>query len=218
MPLLQVLGGANGSGKTTWYQLAVRQRNINPDLPFINLDLIVSQELGEYTPENLAKAEGIARDRMRDLLENKRDFMIESNLSKSSDYDWIDRMRKYGYDTNLFFLGTKNVEINKARVRERVLEGGHDVADPVIEQRYSMGLTYLKSKILDFTVASLIDVSESNAQKMAELNLGSVTFKHSNCPTWVQSCLDLAERLEEKMKRITKLIDPNAGSSRRKRL
>jgi predicted ABC-type ATPase len=218
MPLLHLLGGANGSGKTTWYQLGLQRQNISPDLPFINLDMIVSHELGEYTPENLAKAEGIARDRMRDLLQNKHDFMIESNLSKSSDYDWIDRMRKNGYDTNLFFLGTKNVEINKVRVRGRVLDGGHDVADPVIEQRYRMGLTYLKSKILDFTVATLIDVSENEPQIMAKLNLGQVSFKHPSCPTWVQSCIDLAERLEEKMKRITKLIDPNSGNSRGKRL
>ena len=198
MPVLHVLGGANGAGKTTWYQLGLKQQNISPDLPFINLDMIVSQELGDYTSENLAKAEGIARDRMRKLLEDKSDFMIESNLSKSSDYDWIERMRKNGYDTVLFFLGTKNVEINKIRVSGRVLEGGHDVADPVIEQRYRMGLSYLKSKVLDFTVATLIDVSESEPQKMAELKLGSVSFKHPNCLPWVQSSLDLAERLAEK--------------------
>jgi predicted ABC-type ATPase len=200
MPVLHVLGGANGAGKTTWYQLGLEQQNISADLPFINLDLIVSQELGEYTPENLAKAEGIARDRMRRLLEDKGDFMIESNLSKSSDYDWIDRMRRNGYDTVLFFLGTKNVEINKIRVRGRVLEGGHDVADPVIEQRYRMGLSYLKSKVLEFTAATLIDVSESEPQKMAELNLGRISFKHPDCLPWVESCLELAERLAEKRK------------------
>ncbi|HET6256076.1 MAG TPA: hypothetical protein VFE32_18510 [Puia sp.] len=210
MPFLHVLGGANGAGKTTWYQLALQQQDISSDLRFINLDMIVTQELGEYTPENLAKAEGIARDRMRNLLQDKCDFMIESNLSKSSDYDWIERMRKYGYDTILFFLGTKNVEINKIRVRARVLEGGHDVADSVIEQRYRMGLTYLKSKVLDFTVATLIDVSESEPQKMAELNHGRISFKHSGCLPWVQSSLDLAERLEEKQRKAARRIDPNS--------
>lgn len=209
MPVLHVLGGANGAGKTSWYQLGLQEKDTSPNLPFINLDIIVSQELGDYTSENLAKAEGIARDRMRKLLEDKSDFMIESNLSKTTDYDWIDRMRNNGYDTILYFLGTKNVEINKARVRGRVLEGGHDVADPVIEQRYRMGLSYLKSKILDFTIATLIDVSENEPQIMAKLKYGQVSFKHPNCPPWVQSSLDLAERLAEKLK-ATGQIGPNS--------
>src|ERR1700722_2151283 len=160
MPSLYILGGANGVGKTTWYQLGVENKSINPELPFINIDLIVLRELGGYTAENLARAEQIARERMKVLLQERKDFMIESNLSKSADYDWIALMRKNGYETVLFFLGTNDVEINKNRVRARVLEGGHAVADPIIEQRYQMGLSYLKARVLDFSNATLFDVSE----------------------------------------------------------
>jgi predicted ABC-type ATPase len=49
MPALYVLGGANGVGKTTWYQLGIENKSINPELPFINIDLIVLRELGGYT-------------------------------------------------------------------------------------------------------------------------------------------------------------------------
>jgi len=66
---------------------------------YLNIDLIVLQELGGYSAENLAKAEQIARENMKVLLRERKDFMIESNLSKSSDYDWISLMRKNGYDT-----------------------------------------------------------------------------------------------------------------------
>jgi predicted ABC-type ATPase len=116
MPKLYILGGANGVGKTTWYQTGLEQKYITPDLPFINVDSIVLKELGGYNPENIAKAEQIARDRISYLITDNKDFMIESNLSKSSDYDWISAMRKRGYDTILYFLGTDNIEINKARV------------------------------------------------------------------------------------------------------
>src|ERR1700761_5143426 len=113
MPTLYVLGGANGVGKTTWYQLGIDDKSIDPELPFVNIDLIVLRELGGYNAENLAKAEQIARERVKVLLQERKDFMIESNLSKSSDYDWIGLMRKNGYETVLFFLGTSDVEINK---------------------------------------------------------------------------------------------------------
>jgi predicted ABC-type ATPase len=49
MPALYVLGGANGVGKTTWYQWGIENKSINPELPFINIDLIVLRELGGYT-------------------------------------------------------------------------------------------------------------------------------------------------------------------------
>src|SRR5882762_7551104 len=117
MPRLYVLGGANGVGKTTWYQLGIENKAIDAELPFINIDLIVLRELGGYTAENIVKAEQIARERMRILLQERKDFMIESNLSKSTDYDWIALMKKNGYETVLFFLGTNNVEINKNRVK-----------------------------------------------------------------------------------------------------
>ena len=196
MPALYVLGGANGVGKTTWYQLGVENKSINPELPFINIDLIVLRELGGYTAENLAKAEQIAREKMKVLIQERRDFMIESNLSKSTDYDWIASMRKYGYDTVLFFLGTNDVEINKNRVKARVLEGGHAVADPIIEQRYQMGLSYLKSKVLDFSETTIIDVSGHQPCIMAQLQKGRIMYKDTNCPPWEQATLELAERIE----------------------
>jgi predicted ABC-type ATPase len=165
-------------------------------LPFINIDLIVLRELGGYTAENLAKADQIARERMKALLHDRKDFMIESNLSKSADYDWIALMRKNGYETVLFFLGTNDVEINKNRVRARILEGGHAVADPIIEQRYQMGLSYLKARVLDFSNATLFDVSEHQPRIMAQLENGRIVYKASNCEAWIQASLELAEKIE----------------------
>lgn len=196
MPSLYILGGANGVGKTTWYQLGVENKSINPELPFINIDLIVLRELGGYTAENLARAEQIARERMKVLLQERKDFMIESNLSKSADYDWIALMRKNGYETVLFFLGTSDVEINKNRVKARILEGGHAVADPIIEHRYQMGLSYLKTKVLDFSDATIIDVSGHQPCIMAQLQQGQILYKSPGCLPWVQASLELAERIE----------------------
>lgn len=198
MPTLFVLGGANGVGKTTWYQLGIENKAIDPDLPFVNIDLIVQRELGGYTAENIVKAEQIARERMKKFLQERSDFMIESNLSKSADYDWIALMRKNGYETVLFFLATDNVEINKNRVKARVLEGGHDVAEAIIEQRYQIGLSYLKSKVLDFSDASLIDVSGDVPHRMAQMQNGHIVFKEPNALPWVQIVLELAERVERR--------------------
>ena len=122
MPILYVLAGANGVGKTTWYQTGLDNGSVDVTIPFINIDIIIQKELGGYNDVNLAKAEQIARERMSILIGERRDFMIESNLSKSADYDWIARMRKNGYESVLYFLGTGDVDLNKIRVKERVHE------------------------------------------------------------------------------------------------
>lgn len=199
MPGLYVLGGANGVGKTTWYHTGIEQGYISKELPFINVDNIAFKELGGISPDNMVKAEQMARERMTNLIGEHKDFMIESNLSKTSDYDWIASMRKQGYDTTLFFLGTNNVEINKMRVQQRVLEGGHDIAPSIIEHRYSMGLSYLKSKLLDFKEARLIDVSTERPREMATLKQGQILLQHPEIEKWAQESLHLTQRLQEKL-------------------
>jgi predicted ABC-type ATPase len=204
MPTLYILGGANGVGKTTWYQTGIESNSINPALPFINIDMIVLHELGGYTPENLVRGEELARERMKALVQDRKDFMIESNLSKSSDFDWIALMRKNGYKTVLFFLSTSDVEINKTRVQARVQEGGHDIAEPIIEHRYRMGISYLKSKILDFSDATLIDVSTDEPRRIAQLQHGQIIHKELDCPQRVRDSLEIAEKLQQNLNQAIK--------------
>jgi predicted ABC-type ATPase len=197
MPTLHVLGGANGVGKTTWHSIGVENGYINSFLPFINSDNI-QKELGAYTAENAIIAEEIARNRMKELISEKKDFMIEGNLAKTADYDWINLMRQQGYQTSLFFLSTDDVDINKKRVLQRVTEGGHGVPEPIIEQRYRMGLSYLKKEILSFDDALLIDATDLPPKEMAIVHQGRVISKEQNAPKWVNEVLFLAERLQQK--------------------
>jgi len=125
------------------------------------------------------------------------DFMIESNLATQKDYEWITAMIKKGYDVVLFFLCTSFLEINTNRVKKRVAEGGHDIAVPIIEHRYKMGLTYLRGNLHLFQKAYLIDNSGETALVMAELNNGTLTIKEPNAPAWVSNALYIIERLKK---------------------
>ncbi len=50
-------------------------------------------------------------------------------------------------------------------------ERGHDVADNIIEHRYRMGISYLKTKILLFKEAYLIDNSLPIPKEVAQLKM-----------------------------------------------
>lgn len=123
------------------------------------------------------------------------DFMIESNLAMQKDYDWINAMIRRGYDVVLFFLCTSVVDVNISRVQRRVAEGGHDIAVPIIQHRYKMGLTYLKGNLPIFHKAFLIDNSAETAVVVAELDKGVLLNKEANAPQWVNDVLYIIERL-----------------------
>ena len=44
--------------------------------------------------------------------------------------------RRSGFEIVLVYIGTENVEINLARIRDRVIAGGHDVPEPDVRRRY----------------------------------------------------------------------------------
>lgn len=197
MPTLYILAGPNGAGKTTYYETAIAEGFIDSNLPFINVDLITRALPGMYTAENFAKAEVIARNKIKEHINSMSDFMIESNLATQKDYDWITAMIKQGYDVVLFFLCTSFLEINTNRVKKRVAEGGHDVAESIIEHRYKMGLTYLRGNLQLFEKAYLIDNSGETALVMAEINNGTLSTKEPNAPVWVTNALYIVERLKK---------------------
>jgi len=198
MPALYILPGPNGAGKTTYYNTAVEQGFIDPSLPFINVDNIAKIELGGYTQENFAKADAIARVRIASFIQNEETFMIESNLAKASDYEWIEKMIKRGYEAILYFLGTADIDVNKNRVKKRVKEGGHDIPESIIEHRYKMGLSYLKSKLLIFKEAYLIDNSRDIAREVVSLKDCRIIEKSEDCPKWAVDVLYIIERLNER--------------------
>jgi len=150
MPTLYILAGPNGAGKTTLYFTAISQGFIDKDLPFINTDLITKDELGGYTEENFVRAEAIVRERIAGHISRNEDFLIESNLARQSDYDWLELVKSKGYDIVLYFLCTSDIEINIGRVKKRVKEGGHDVPENIVTDRYNMSLLIPAKRNIQF--------------------------------------------------------------------
>jgi predicted ABC-type ATPase len=197
MPVLYILAGPNGTGKTTFYSTAVKGGFISPTLPFINVDQI-AQSLGGYTEENYVRAPEMYRQKIKELLETKSDFMIESNLAESRDYDWISLMKKNGYSVVLYYLSTVDVEINIGRVKRRVSEGGHDIPESIIRTRFSQSHSYLKTKIREFDEVFLIENSTDLFEVQATVFKGKVAYKSDKAQTWIREALRITELLQSR--------------------
>ena len=132
-----IIAGPNGAGKTLFATEFLPNEANCPT--FINADLIAAG-LHPFRPDLVAVRAGRAMLTMiHDYTRKGESFAFETTLSGRGYARLIPRWRERGYWIKLFFLRLPAPEMAIARVRQRVLEGGHDVAEPVIRRRFDAG-------------------------------------------------------------------------------
>jgi predicted ABC-type ATPase len=68
-------------------------------------------------------------------------FVFETTLSGRSHLGVIRRLKEHAYQVHLFYLWVPSVELALARVRERVLRGGHDIPEAAVRRRFGRSIT-----------------------------------------------------------------------------
>jgi predicted ABC-type ATPase len=138
MPDLFIIAGCNGAGKTTSsFTVLPELLSINE---FVNADEI-ARGLSPFQPENVSIAAGkIMLKRIDDLIEQRADFAFETTLSSRSFVQLCSEAREKGYSIYLVFFWLDNPELAVERVKQRVLEGGHNIEAEIIIRRYKSGL------------------------------------------------------------------------------
>jgi predicted ABC-type ATPase len=137
-PNLIIVAGPNGAGKTTVAAdilvgaLAVHE--------FVNAD-IIAKGLSSFQPESVAFDAGrIMLQRLHHLSEQRADVAFETTLASRTFAPWIKTLTPTGYEFHLLFFWLPSAGMAVARVRRRVLEGGHHVPEETIRRRYEAGL------------------------------------------------------------------------------
>lgn len=129
---LYIIAGANGSGKTTF---ALSYTALN-NLYFINADEIAKS----YDPNDISRYKVQAGKEFFKQLEinlnDEKSFMIESTLSGKYLKDVINKAKEKDFKIVLIYLFLETEDENISRVRNRVLNGGHDVPLEDIKRRY----------------------------------------------------------------------------------
>lgn len=68
---------------------------------------------------------------------------LNDNLSFSDKLDFVRKAKTLRYRIISIFVGTESADINCARVKQRVSEGGHDVPEDKIRSRYNKSMDNL---------------------------------------------------------------------------
>jgi len=132
-----IIAGPNGAGKTTFATEFLPNEASCPI--FVNADLIAAG-ISPFRSELVAvEAARLMLKQIKSHVMNGESFAFETTLSGRAYMRSIKQWQSLGYKVKLFFLQLPNVEFAQARVKQRVLEGGHFVADDVIERRFQKG-------------------------------------------------------------------------------
>ena len=74
-------------------------------------------------------------NRINDLFNFNETFALETTLSSKNYKHKIKTAKDKGYNVTLVFFWLDNVEIAKEKVKNRILEGGHNIEINVIERK-----------------------------------------------------------------------------------
>ncbi|SFK46613.1 zeta toxin family protein [Succinivibrio dextrinosolvens] len=157
--VLLIVAGSNGSGKSTIYE---NFKNTVPEyrnLPLVNPDVItynIVKEMGfnsinqlSVTEQNIAnlKAAKTALTLRKKMIREKTSFAVETTASSRSIIDLADKAKEQGYRIDLLYVTVGSPLMNIKRVHQRVIKGGHNVADADILRRYNRSLLILPELI-----------------------------------------------------------------------
>ena len=143
-PVLIVIAGPNGSGKTTITSKILKHEWLEGAV-YINPDQVAQDRFGDWnSPEAVMKAAQYCEEERDACLRNKQSLIFETVLSSEGKVDFIRRAREAGYFIRLFFVSTNHPSINSSRIAKRVMKGGHDVPIPKIISRYQKSIVNCK--------------------------------------------------------------------------
>jgi len=141
-PVIVVIAGPNGSGKTSLTQdFRLHQWVTGEGCIYVNPDDIAQEVYGDWNSREATINAANEADRIREqCLQERNSLVFETVMSADNKVDFLRRAKDAGYFIRLFFVSTDSPIINAARVAQRVTEGGHTVPIEKIISRYSKSI------------------------------------------------------------------------------
>ena len=186
-PEIIILVGGNGSGKSTYFDLYLKDKG----LPFINADLIAKANYGEEAQAKSLEAAKIAEDTRYRLLDMRQSFCFETVFSHPSKVDFLAHAKASGFLVKMIAIYTDSPALNVARVSQRVSAGGHSVPEQKILDRIARTHENIGSAIPLCDQFVLLDNSSSTQPFVLKLAItgGQCQFKHEALPTFAIGCV-----------------------------
>jgi len=184
-PTMFMLAGPNGAGKSTLYETRIKPII---DAPFINADVIQRDELKDPSMQAAYKAAEVAEGRRRAHLAGGKSFVSESTFSHASKLELIAEAKAAGFRVVMYHVNVRSADLSVARVAQRAAEGGHNVPEDKIRERYTRNQALIRQAVLGADHAFVYDNSTRN--KAPDLGMtfrdGQVVKVTERVPAWAR--------------------------------
>jgi predicted ABC-type ATPase len=135
-PSIYVLAGTNGAGKSSVAGATVRAHGAD----YFNPDEVARRILDANPDLGLTEANSRAWLQGKRLLQRaiaeRLDFAFETTLGGNTIPALLESAALAGLAVRIWFVGLKGPDLHVARVRARVLKGGHDIPEATIRERF----------------------------------------------------------------------------------
>jgi len=184
MPVLYIITGSNGAGKSTvgpdYLPLAIQQtcKIFDGDKLFMEKQ----RELWRIGVKAHKEAKKIALAFVEETFDRLVEVAIGFNTDLvyeghfTNDATWLipKRFKANGYQINLIFFGLTNTDLSELRVIDRTKEGGHYVDPDTVASNFYGNLEKLNHYYPIFDSVQIVDTSETEHKVLCVFNNGEV--------------------------------------------
>jgi predicted ABC-type ATPase len=185
-PLMIVVGGPAGSGKSTAFPVS----DFGAD-PFNVDDRAAELNDGSYrdiSPEIRARANQECEAFIETHIREGKSFAVETTLRSDITFRQADAARANGFAVELTYVATDNVETNLERIVMRSERGGHAAPPDRLREIYAASLGNLPRALREFDRVEAFDNTALSGRPRLVLvaEHGRITYLAPNPPSWVK--------------------------------
>lgn len=180
-----MIAGPNGAGKSTLYAKRIAPLTT---APFINADIIQRDELKDASMEASYKAAELAETRRREHLQQGKSFVSESTFSHPSKLELISDAKDAGFRVIVYHVNLRSPELSVNRVEKRFTEGGHNVPENKIRERFERNPALIKAALLQAERGYVYDNSSLNKDPalVMKFKAGKIIEVSDSVPAWAR--------------------------------
>jgi predicted ABC-type ATPase len=183
-PIVVALAGPNGAGKSSYFKTHLPEAALN----FVNADVLAETwNLDPYA------ASGLADDLRRKSVARRESFIFETVFSDpvGDKLEFLKRAEKAGYFVFLIFIGIADPDISGDRVAMCVSQGGHNVPEGKLKERYPRIMSNLKRALVEIANVWVYDHTDLDVgyRLVATRENGRDVELHGPTPDWLRSLL-----------------------------
>lgn len=212
VPCIYVLAGTNGAGKSSLMGAMLLQQGVEYFNPDHAAQRILSANRSLANPGiSQVEANSAAWHEGKRLLEraisDKLDFAFETTLGGKTIANLLDQALSQRIEVRIWYVGLEGVERHVARVRSRVAQGGHDIPEERIRERYiqsRLNLIRLLPRLTELVVYDNSEEADPRTGTAPEPRLilrlvqGNIreTCQLTGVPEWAKPVLAAALKLK----------------------